>query len=717
MRANGPHITRTTLGGGFSAIVLFLLVSCGGDPAGSGFTSGTGIDFTLSCSSPFAGPGCTPTQGGGGVGVIPTCNSDETGIIDACGVAITSPIDRYDPIAMSVTGLTPNARHTIVITDPDTPPVEITPPGGLIAISDSDGAINKTTIVQNMTAGALLGDYTVTVTEVGAATAAQTLTYTLDDLSRVQCVDSGGTPKASLLNDGVDKIFAKVDKNNGSLADGTYDVYVLSDLQKPLANGGPISGTPASITITGGTGTIDLGDSSNYSIGGYDVVIDINGNAVFNQGTDLISRHNRLLPCFSVQNASGTAVQQIASDKNGNKREIFDPNANIAEIRDLQAFLTPSERSANSTPGTVDTYLVDHQNTWTTGDTLTDVSSSAFKRSPVQNDSNSEAPWILVPYTFLASLGGGANTCFDVVVDTDKDGVFTAGTDFVDNVDHLGNPTCGVRISTASCASNVSLSGTDSDGSTLSDGATTTDTAINISGTISGTPSEAYLTITAGEQSNTIALTLDGSGNYALDVPLFAGDNHITVSGIYSGTNTSCSQTITITSLTDLALFRAQLTWDGDTDMDLHLVKPGGAYYNPNVADSSTSGDCYYGNCKVGLDGAGTNSIDWGTAGVEEDDPKLDVDCISCGNGIENIWMSQINEDGQYKVYVDAFSGSETDVTVTIAILGTAVAQVNCGSMQNGTSTDSCYVGYITWSGGTSGVGSFTPVGTRSSDF
>ncbi|WP_455217315.1 hypothetical protein, partial [Kaarinaea lacus] len=97
--------------------------------------------------------------------------------------------------------------------------------------------------------------------------------------------------------------------------------------------------------------------------------------------------------------------------------------------------------------------------------------------------------------------------------------------------------------------------------------------------------------------------------------------------------------------------------------------------------------------------------------------PKLDVDCIACGNGIENIWMSQITEDGAYQVYVDAYSGTETNVTVTVYILGTAVGQVNCGTLASGTVTDSCFVGTINWSGGTSGIGSFVPDGSVAADF
>ncbi|MBL1277028.1 MAG: hypothetical protein COB30_013160 [Ectothiorhodospiraceae bacterium] len=710
MYVKGPRLNRISITGLFTAMVLVLLVSCGGDPAGSGFSTGEGSSFSLSCSSPFAGPGCVPSQGGGTVGILPVCNDDQPGIIDACGVTITNPIDLHDPIAISVSSLTANTRHTITIVDTDVTPLEITPTGGLLAISDSVGAINKAVIVQNMPLGAFLGDYTVTISEEGGdGSTDQTLSYTLADLSRVRCVNGSGTATASFLS--TETVFAKVDANAGPLSDGTYDVYVLSDLQKPLANGGLISGTPATITIASGTGTIDLGTASTYSIGGYDVVVDVNRNGLFNQGTDLISRHNRLMSCFAVQGPSGTAVQQIASDKNGNKREIFDSNANIAAIRDIQAFVIPTERSAVTMPGAVDTYLVAHQGTWTNGDALVDVSGVA-KRSPVQNDSNSEAPWVLLPFNNLASLGG--MTCYDVVIDTNQNGTFEFGTDYVDNEDHLGNNACGVRISTAGC-SNVSFGGVGtSDGGTssaLGDGDTTTDTAINLTGTITGSPDTAYLTITAGEQSNTIILAVAVDGSFNINIPLFAGDNHITVSGIYAD-NSTCSQTITITSLTDLALFRAQLTWDGSTDMDLHLVRPGGTYSN----GGGGAGDCNYSNCKVGLDGQGSNSISWGTGG-EEDDPKLDVDCISCGNGIENIWMNQITEDGEYKVYVDAFFGAENDVTVTISILGTTVGQVNCGTMVSGGPTDSCFVGTITWSGGTGGIGSFTPSGVKADDF
>lgn len=691
----------------FSGLILLVLSACGGGGTpGSGFITGNSDVINDFCNSPWLQPG--PNCGGPNgttPRVLPVCSGDQPGIIDACGQTI-SALDLHDPVMMTVVGLTANTRHVIKITNPSA--VEITPASGFIATSDVDGEINKAVIVQNMDPASELGDYTVSVaTEAAPGTVLQSLTYTVEDRPRVQCAsDAGGTPQASFTN--ADNVFAYVDQASGTIADGNYNLYVISDVQKPLANGGLISGTPQTITVAGGTGSLDMG---TFGVGGYDVVVDLNGDGIFNQGSDLISRHNRLLPCFVVQgNAGGILVEQIASDKNGNKREIFDANANVGskvEIRDVQAYLTPTERSATNQPYDVDTYVVAHNPAWVGGEVLTGNDlSGGLESSPVQDFSNNEATWLVWSYTGLAP------GCYDVVIDTNQNGTFDAGTDYVDNVDQLGNNVCGFRVSDPAC-NNVTLNA-DAGGTPLADGDSTTYTAVTISGAISAPyDGEAYITVTSGTQSNTIPITVS-AGAYSATIPLFEGDNHITVSGVNGAA--SCSKTITIRSVVDLALFRAQLTWDGSTDMDLHLVRVSGGTGYQNGGGGAD--DCNYANCNVGLAGTGSNSISWGDGSLgEEDDPKLDVDCISCGNGIENIWMNQITEDGAYQVYVDAFSGSETNVTVTVYILGTAVGQVNCGSMASGTATDSCFVGTINWVGGTSGIGSFTPNGTVAADF
>lgn len=683
-------------------MLAVLVASCGGGSSSSSTSSGT---------TSTGGTTSTSTPAGG--------------IVNPDGTAVTE-LDTNDPVYLSLSGLDANAQYTITVTAPDGS--ELSPTGGFIASADEDGAIPTSTLLQDLSTtsngsslvlwssrpeprlAAQEGEYEIVVTDADGDTVLEDTFDVVDD-DKVYCADSSGVARASFTSS--EAVYAKIEKgDNGTLADGTYSCYVLSDLNAALENEETLAGTPFAVTVSSGTGLTSMGA---FSSGQYDVVCDLDANGEYDAGSDLLARPGRFRPCFTIQevNSGDHIVGQVCSDRNGNYRDVFDPNADDSDIRDVWAWISPSERSLVEHTLGVRKYVVSHQDSWTDGESLTDVTGAsgadAFEVDAVQGFCTNEAPWMVWPRERLTQ------GCYDCIIDVDANGVYDQGTDFVDNIDNSGdNTTCGMRVTDGSCASDyIQITSHD-------DADTVTATAITLAGSFSDVPDSASVIITSGTQSTTVALSVGeanpttGRASFSADIPLYNGENHVTVVAV-TGAAEGCAQTIVLTSSSEASsdeLFRAQLTWDGDTDMDLHLVRPNGAYSNGGYGDD----DCNYGNCKVGLEGTDSNSIDWGTSG-DDDDPKLDVDCISCGNGIENIWMNAVPEDGEYDVYVDAFSGTETVVNVAISIRGATVGTVSCGAMSAGTATDSCFVGTISWSGGNTGNGTFTLAGTKAQDF
>ncbi len=665
----------------FMVLMLLAMVACGGSGGG---------------------------DGGGGDGGSTTVSGD---VVDADGNAIES-LDSNDPVVMDADGLSANTQYRIKVIDPNGD--ELNPTGGFIASTDEDGDLPNLTVVQDLGGvpegtGATLysdgptvrraatpGDHTIQV-EDEDGNIVHTIDFTVVDGPKVFAADASGVARGSFLR--TEHVYAKVDQGEGTIANGTYNLYVISDLNPVLETGDSLGQVKTTVSVTGGAGQADLGVYG--SLGVYDIVVDINANETFDATSDLISRRPRFHPGFTIQDAnSGNAIiGQICADRNGNYRDVFDPDALDPAVRDMWAYITPSERSLVQHTIGVDKYVVTHQNSWSQGDDLSDVTSGR-ETDPVQGFCTNEAPWLIWPRQLLRA------GCYDCVIDVNRNGVFDEGTDFVDNIDNTGQATCGARVADTTCSSNIDITSHD-------DNETVTATAVQLTGTVSGSPVSGRVTLTSDNQSNAVNLSI-AAGAFSAQVPLFNGLNQVTLAFIYADGST-CSKTIYLTSTSTSSsnqVFRVQLTWDGDTDMDLHLVRPNGSYTN----GGGGTDDCNYGNCKVGVEGTIANSIDWGTSG-EDDDPKLDVDCISCGNGIENIWMNEIPEDGSYTIYVDAYSGSETNVTVTVFIGGAQVGQVNCGSMSSGSATDSCRVGTINWTGGNNGSGSFSSDGTTATTF
>lgn len=127
---------------------------------------------------------------------------------------------------------------------------------------------------------------------------------------------------------------------------------------------------------------------------------------------------------------------------------------------------------------------------------------------------------------------------------------------------------------------------------------------------------------------------------------------------------------------TDLSAF---VFWDTDlTDVDLHLVRPGGAPF--------AAGDCY----------AQQPAPDWGAPGDTSDDPFLDRDDFD-GRGPENINLTSAGP-GSYEVFVHYYADNRIGGS-------TASVEIHAGGVLFGVldrllaCDDLWHVGTITWDG------------------
>ncbi|MFC1969602.1 FecR domain-containing protein [Chloroflexota bacterium] len=99
---------------------------------------------------------------------------------------------------------------------------------------------------------------------------------------------------------------------------------------------------------------------------------------------------------------------------------------------------------------------------------------------------------------------------------------------------------------------------------------------------------------------------------------------------------------------------RIELTWNATSDMDLHFIRPGGAYWD-------LTDDCHWRN---------NENPDWGLPGVVKDNPVYSGD-VTDGYGPENIYLKQPYEVGTYQCKVNCWEDNgygPSTATVTIWI-------------------------------------------------
>ncbi len=166
-----------------------------------------------------------------------------------------------------------------------------------------------------------------------------------------------------------------------------------------------------------------------------------------------------------------------------------------------------------------------------------------------------------------------------------------------------------------------------------------------VTGATNSTTNGVWLLVTGNTLRAWGVLAISG-GTFTGDIPLFCGAQGI----IYSFNNGSGRSyylvNVTLTACTT-ASFRVQLTWNTgpSSDMDLHLLRPGGS--------TNTGNDCYYANCQV-------TGLEWGVVGAAGD-PILDVDDTE-GYGPENIFITSGAEAGQYRIVVRNFDDTPSTI-------------------------------------------------------
>ena len=130
---------------------------------------------------------------------------------------------------------------------------------------------------------------------------------------------------------------------------------------------------------------------------------------------------------------------------------------------------------------------------------------------------------------------------------------------------------------------------------------------------------------------------------------------------------------------------RVTLTWDQDSDLDLHFIRPNtapaGGYWNQDH-------DCFY----------GSPDPEWGAVGIEADNPLLAQD-VDTGMGPEEIVVPSPQDLGDYAILVHVFNqhgAPPANATVTIEVENQVLATVTSAAPLG--TTDAVWrVGVLSW--------------------
>ena len=520
-------------------------------------------------------------------------------------------------------GLTPHTQYDFSLVDDTQEEVAIAR-----LTSDGDGFIPLTAIGYDLgfAIGApamspalkwlapMVSTFTLTVSDLGG-NLIDTYVFSVDaTLPMVFAADQNGDGINSFLRS-QHSVYAA----GRNLTPGTdIDLYVVDDVTDWMDE-------MSLVDVSGGKETANVDANGEFLVrvwtspslvAPYDIVADVNRNGVFDVETDLVDGYYPV--GFMVQTyASGGDIQvQIACDSHNDYKDIFEATEHV------YARLNPSTQQF--THKWVHKYVVIHQDEWTTGDVLVDVSRGSEFDTPQYGCTNEGRVRV-----WSATLNAGK---YDIVIDVNRNGVYDEGLDFVDNIDSYGLPTAGfvvpggdgppptVEISSPSNNSSTSdrvvyLQGTVSD-------ATVTNARLFVNG------STQIIGVTSGVLDNTPIVLQRGENTIRVEVfnQYGLGYDQVTVNGTF-----------------DTVGMNVNLTWDvgPHNDVDLWVQDPTGEW-------------CGWSHKQTTIGG-------W-----------LDVDDVE-GWGPENYYLGQtaVNEHpGNYNVAVHYWSDSgEGPTTPTLRIL------------------------------------------------
>jgi uncharacterized protein YfaP (DUF2135 family) len=196
---------------------------------------------------------------------------------------------------------------------------------------------------------------------------------------------------------------------------------------------------------------------------------------------------------------------------------------------------------------------------------------------------------------------------------------------------------------------------------------TTSSSSQTVAGTTSATSNGNWLIVVENTLRASGVLPVSG-GSFAAEIPLFCGAQQVVYTFETNGNRSYYRTNVTQTGCVDAQL-RVQLSWDTDfSDIDLHLIRPGGTVESDN--------DCFYANCTFG-------GLEWGAAGAAGN-PVLDVDDTE-GYGPENIIIPSGAEAGEYRVVVHNYDGyPNTRATVKIYLNEVEVQRFTSNPLDEG---------------------------------